>query len=129
MPVRVADASAVAAVLFHEPEADEVESRLRGYRLSAPALLTYELANVCWKKSLRRPHERSGFRRALARLPQLGIHLTPVSASSMVTLALETDLSAYDASYLWLTLEMGAPLVTLDRKLANVARALLGRNG
>ena len=126
MPVRVVDASAVAAVLFDEPEAEDVEARLRGSRLLAPNLLPYEIANVCWKKCLRRPRERTGLRAALARLAHLGVGLRPVSASSMVALALETKLSVYDAAYLWLALEIGAPLVTLDRRLADVVDPLAG---
>jgi predicted nucleic acid-binding protein len=41
----------------------------------------------------------------------------------VVALAAKTGLTAYDASYLWLSQRLGAPLVTLDRKLA---RASLG---
>jgi len=44
--VLVVDASAIAALLFVEPEADAVAERLREADLSAPQLLAYELANV-----------------------------------------------------------------------------------
>jgi uncharacterized protein with PIN domain len=43
MAVKVVDASALAALLFGEPEAE----RLGNARLAAPALLGFELANVC----------------------------------------------------------------------------------
>ena len=36
-------------------------------------------------------------------------------------LALETGLTAYDASYLWLSRRLGADLVTLDKALGNAA--------
>ncbi len=36
-------------------------------------------------------------------------------------LALTTGLTAYDASYLWLTRQLGAELVTLDKQLATAA--------
>lgn len=129
MPVRVVDASAVAAVLFDEPEAADVEARVGEARLIAPSLLPYELASVCRKKCVRRPREREGLRNALARLHLLGVQSKPVAANSMFALALETDLSVYDAAYLWLALELGAPLVTLDSKLADAASALLGNRG
>ncbi len=43
--IEVEDASALAAILFGEPEA--VAERLTDARLAAPTLLDYELANVC----------------------------------------------------------------------------------
>ena len=121
MPARVVDASAVAALLFDEPAAEEVEARLRGMRLLAPHLLPYEVASVCIKKSARRPADRERLQRAIARLDRLGIRPRRVSAASMTALAAETRLSAYDAAYLWLALESGVPLVTLDGRLAEVA--------
>jgi uncharacterized protein with PIN domain len=45
--VKVVDASALAALLFGEPEADLVAGQLDGARLVAPSLLAFELANVC----------------------------------------------------------------------------------
>jgi predicted nucleic acid-binding protein len=39
----------------------------------------------------------------------------------VVPLAAETGLTAYDASYLWLSRHLNAELVTLDRKLAKAA--------
>jgi len=38
-------------------------------------------------------------------------------------LALETGLTVYDASYLWLARRLGAELVTLDKALDAAARA------
>jgi predicted nucleic acid-binding protein len=58
MPVKVVDASAVAALVFGEPEASEVAARLRGATLAAPALLAFEVASVCLKKLKRHPEQR-----------------------------------------------------------------------
>ncbi len=41
----------------------------------------------------------------------------------MVDLALESGLSAYDASYLWLALHLDAELITLDGRLATEWKA------
>ena len=43
--------------------------------------------------------------------------------SAIVQLALETGLSTYDASYLWLARRLGAPLVTFDERLRRAAEA------
>ena len=40
---------------------------------------------------------------------------------AVLDLALATGLTAYDASYLWLSSHLGAELVTLDRQLARMS--------
>jgi predicted nucleic acid-binding protein len=46
----VVDASALAALVFQEPEGDAMRLRLDGAEVFAPELLRYELANTAWKK-------------------------------------------------------------------------------
>jgi predicted nucleic acid-binding protein len=121
MRLLVVDASAVAAVLFAEPTADEVVRRLDGLVLAAPSLLHYELASICAKKSRRDPDDAVRFRIALGRLKELKIRLTEVAPSDAAAKALQTGLTAYDASYLWLAHFLGAELVTLDLELAKAA--------
>jgi len=58
MAVKVVDASALAALLFGEPEAEAVADRLEGSSLFAPTLLGYEIASVCLKKLRRDPIRR-----------------------------------------------------------------------
>jgi predicted nucleic acid-binding protein len=57
MPVKIVDASAVAALLFGEPEGAAVAERLRGFDLAAPTLLPFEIASVCLKKLKRHPEQ------------------------------------------------------------------------
>ena len=49
-PVAVVDCSVVAAAIFLEPAAREADALTRAYRLVAPSLLAYELANVAAQK-------------------------------------------------------------------------------
>ena len=46
----VVDASALRAIMFNEPEAEELTAHLQGQTLIAPALLNFELANLALKK-------------------------------------------------------------------------------
>jgi len=125
MPAKVVDASAVAAVLFDEAESDAVARRLAGATLLAPALLTYELANVCLKKIGRSPNQHAALSAAFRLRDQLRIEEAAVNADEVVSLAIETGLTAYDASYLWLARLMEIELVTLDQKLNRVAIGLM----
>jgi predicted nucleic acid-binding protein len=110
-------------LLFNEPEADDVAEQLRDVRLVAPSLLGFELANVCLIKSRRNADQMLALIEAFRMWDQLGVAAMAVDHVGVVALAAETGLTAYDASYLWLSQRLGAPLVTLDRKLAQAALA------
>ena len=51
------------------------------------------------------------------------IHWTGVDFNKTLSLALDTGLTAYDASYLYLAQTLGMPLATFDRELSSVAQA------
>ncbi|MDX2145803.1 MAG: type II toxin-antitoxin system VapC family toxin [Rhodospirillaceae bacterium] len=114
---KVVDASALGALLFGEPDAEAMAERLSGTRLFAPALLFFELANICLKKVKRHPKQRDALVVALDLAAGLGITVADVAQPNIVRLADETGLTAYDAAYLWLARHLGAELVTLDKQL------------
>lgn len=125
-PPAVVDCSVLAAVLWAEPAADEAFAQLRGRSLHGPALIEYELANVARSKC------RSGVPEAVAAagleaFAEQRIELHDVDALAMFALAQAEGLTAYDAAYLALALELKAPLITFDRKLAEAATRVLGR--
>jgi len=123
MAVKVVDASALAAVIFYEPEADTVAGRLRGAILTAPTLLGYEIVNVCLTQLRRYPDRRLGILRAFAFYRDLAIEFAEPEHAAVLELAEQSGLTGYDASYLWLARRLGAELVTLDRRLARAAAA------
>jgi predicted nucleic acid-binding protein len=115
---KVVDASALAALLFAEPEAESIAKRLEGARLASPSLLDFELANVCLTKMRRQPSERTAILAAFRLAERLRVETVSVDQTAILDLAEATGLTAYDASYLWLARSLKAELVTLDRKLA-----------
>ncbi|HJU15340.1 MAG TPA: type II toxin-antitoxin system VapC family toxin [Stellaceae bacterium] len=121
MAVKVVDASALAALLFGEPEAEAVAERLGDSRLVAPTLLGFELANVCLVKCRRYPEKQPALTAAFRLRTRLGVEEVAVDRDGILELAAMTGLTAYDASYLWLARQFGAELVTLDRQLAQAA--------
>jgi predicted nucleic acid-binding protein len=114
---KVVDASALAAVLFSEPEFEKTLARLDGMTLFAPSLLPYEIANVCAKKTKLHPANAALFLGALTRFASMTIDLRDVDARDIFQIVQKSGLSAYDASYLWLARELGVELVTLDGDL------------
>jgi predicted nucleic acid-binding protein len=117
--IAVVDASALAAVVFNEPLAPEIVRRLAGKEVVAPRLLAYELTNAALRKIKKHPADtdaiRASVERALA--DDVAIVWSDVETGPVLQLALDTGLTAYDASYLWLAQHLDAELVTLDAEL------------
>jgi predicted nucleic acid-binding protein len=115
---KVVDASAFAALSFQEDEADRARKSLSGFELHAPALLRFEMANVCLKKIRLHPTRRAELVEMHTRSFAVAIHEHEIDLAQTLDLAHRLSLSAYDASYLWLARALAADLVTLDDKLA-----------
>lgn len=120
----VVDASAFAAIAFGEPQVLAIKDRLRGHTLIAPGIFPFELANIARTKTLQRPSESVGIAESLRDALAFGVSLQPVNVLAVLALALDTGLTAYDASYLRLARDRGVALVTLDKKLAAHAEKL-----
>jgi predicted nucleic acid-binding protein len=92
------------------------------YRIIAPDLLLYELANVL------RFHPRFGeddVKAAVLSVPDLGVELAPADMEILgraVELAFRFKTTAYDSSFLALADLRGFPLVSADEKLISLAR-------
>ena len=107
MVVKVVDASALAALLFVEPEAEAIARQLGDARLIAPALLAFELANVCLVKARRHPDQQTALMTAFRLRSRLGVEEVAVDHDRALELAAATSLTAYDAAYLWLSRQLG----------------------
>ncbi len=124
LPV-VPDASVVVDMLLLEPRAAAAwQAWLEAERmLLAPPIVWFEIANA-----LVRRRKMSGDT-AMARLDLLfkaGLDTADRGYGGLATavdLAARHGLSAYDASYLALAIEIDAELATLDRDLARAAAA------
>lgn len=116
----VCDASAVVTVLIDAGTGgDWLARRLAGAQLCAPDLLPFECANIF------RRHELSGAispdqaAQAHADLLDLPIDLFPYGALAPRVWQLRRNLTSYDAAYVALAEALDAPLLTVDRRLAN----------
>ena len=119
MPLAV-DASAIAAIVFGEPEGQELANYCTGETLVAPTLLDFELANIGLKKIRRKLRLRADVIAAMQVAQGLRIERIAVPAVDALALADRTGLTAYDAAYLWVAIARDAELVTLDDDLARV---------
>lgn len=124
MPDRVVDASVIAAIAFEESRADEAAESIRDARLFAPDIFPYELTSVALKKTRIVPSRRFDIEMRLRTALAMRIALIPTTPVELLKLALETNLTVYDAAYLQAARRIRCPLVTLDAKLARQARRI-----
>lgn len=87
----------------------------------ATALLAFEIANIMVKNLQRHPEQRPALLAAHALFDRLAIGVVAIDPAAVVSVAEETGLAAYDASYLCLARELRADLVTLDAALGVAA--------
>ncbi len=117
MPAKVVDASVMAAWCFREPRSSEAFRLLQGADLYAPLLLAYELASIARRKALDYPGNAGVISEALTVALTLPIHWRDVDHLAALRLALDTNLTTNDASYLYLAQALSIPLATFDRQL------------
>lgn len=124
MPVRVVDASALGALVFGEAKAEEITKTLGDSPMAAPALIWFELASICLRKIKAHPAQRDQILSAFLMAGKLAIEIVDVDHAAVVDLAVEADLTTYDASYLWLARHLKGELITLDGKMQRAAKSL-----
>ena len=117
---KVVDASVLGALVFSEPRAGEAAALLEGAELYAPKLMAFELTHIGQKKSAQFPAQINAIQEALDIALLMDIRWLDVSHMGVLRLALETGLTTYDASYLYLSRLLGADLATFDDKLGRV---------
>ena len=116
----VVDASAVVAALVDVgPDGDWAQAELRGEDLVAPHLLPVEAANI-----LRRAALTGGISADVATIAHddllaLRVDLYPYELVASRVWELRNNLTAYDGWYVALAEAVGAPLITLDARIAH----------
>jgi predicted nucleic acid-binding protein len=121
----VVDASVAMKLFVMEEDSERALTlfrRARGFppaQFFAPDLLCIECTNALWKQVRRFDYPAERAARAIKYLLDLPFVVCPTSdlAGESLDLAVEKDISAYDACYVALSRRVGAPLVTADERL------------
>lgn len=99
---------------------DEKSPKLILDRLIAPELLVFEVINAL-KTCVRSKRITTDIAQQLLReFESWNISYFKIENKSVLKLAVELELSGYDASYVWLAKKRGAQLLTFDKKLAKI---------
>ncbi|MDZ5645967.1 type II toxin-antitoxin system VapC family toxin [Nitrospirillum sp. BR 11828] len=122
----VVDVSVAACWLM--PDEDSNAATVAFERLTTdpavvPSLWWFEIRNMLLVNERRRRLDETQTTRALALLAQLPFRIdTSPDSTSVMRLARQHRLTAYDAAYLELAQRLVLPLATLDDALASAAR-------
>ena len=119
LPKAVLDASILIQTLVREKYTDtalKLVSMLK--TIHVPSLILYETGNalvILTRKNLITKEDAVMKFKTVSSIPTLNIKTPPLSRA--IDIAIELEITLYDASYLALALEADAPLVTADKEL------------
>ena len=118
------DASAVVALLVDQGTPGRwVAGQVAGHVLMAPELLPFEVANALRRQVRARVLPVDRATAAHHAMVDVHVELWPYAPLARRVWALRDQLSSYDAAYVAVAELVGAPLITLDARLARGVRA------
>jgi len=120
----VSDTNIFLAVVLEEPEKENIIQLTSQADAVAPEVLPFEFGNALTamvkRKKLTADEAVSAYD-AVSRIP---VRLVSVDIQLALQLALEFNIYAYDAYFLQCAMQLSSPLITLDKRMKQVARDL-----
>lgn len=120
----IVDASFVLDFLLPDEGSPEVTEVFKNKRnvLASSILLPFEIANSLKSAIKSKRIIKNDAEKILEIYSALRIELIEIDITDVFEVSLKEDLSIYDAVYACLAIKKNVPLLTLDRKLANLAK-------
>jgi predicted nucleic acid-binding protein len=120
----VVDASVIIAVIANEPEKEQLIEITKGADLLAPSSIHWEIGNAFSAMIKRRRVSLEQALDAIEIYRQIPIRFTEVELENALAIVAELGIYAYDAYLLRCAMKYQTALITLDRKLAQVAQEM-----
>ena len=126
----VIDSSALLNFLLPDentlPNIKRILSQVKSLKtqIIAPHLLRFEIANAIRSAFLRKRINKNDALIIIENFEMINIHYQKTNLTTTTRLALDHNLSVYDASYLELAISKKIPLLTLDKKLKQLSKKL-----
>jgi predicted nucleic acid-binding protein len=120
----IIDSSALLAVVLMEPEREGLIRMTTGTEASAPEILPYEIGNAL---SAMIKRDRLSLEQALAAheaFLRISVRLVSCDIRSALKLSKRLGICAYDAYFMVSAQRLDCPLITLDRRMRQVAQEL-----
>lgn len=117
----VSDTNIFLAVALDEPEKDHIIELTEGTSAIAPEILPYEIGNAISAMIKRKQITRDEGLSIFAITNLIPVRLVAVDIQQALKLAFEFNIYAYDAYFLQCAQFFSCPLITLDRRMKEVA--------
>ncbi|OQW91304.1 MAG: VapC toxin family PIN domain ribonuclease [Thiotrichaceae bacterium IS1] len=120
----IADANTFLVTALEEPEKPLIVSLSNGCELFSPEILHYEIGNALIAMIRRKRLTYAEAKRAYQLTQVVPVKLLKPDLEVSLEIAYQYQLYAYDAFYLQCALQHQMPLLTLDKRMKQVAKQL-----
>lgn len=117
----VADTNVFLAVSLNEPERDRIVRLTTDASVTAPEILPYEIGNALSAMIKRKKLTQAEALLAEKAASQIAVRLVSVDIHASLQIAIEHNIYAYDAYFLLCARTYSLPLLTLDKRMKQVA--------
>ena len=120
----IADTNIFLAVALEEESKDKIISLTRGCDLYSPEILFYEIGNALSAMVKRRQVEGKDVDILYSITNKIPVSLMKVDIRKALLIAIEHNLYAYDAYFLYCAQSLNCPLITLDGRMNTIAQEM-----
>jgi len=120
----VSDTNILLAVIFNEPEKNNIIQLTSGNEAIAPEILPYEAGNALSAMIKRKQITQKEALNAQKAINDIPVRLMSIDISQALKLAIDFNIYAYDAYFLQCAINQSCPLLTLDKGMKKVAKEL-----
>lgn len=120
----VADANVFLSVALNEADREWIIDATSACSIIAPEVVRYEIGNALIAVHRRGRLNDREIMRAFDISQKIPVRLVPVKIPDAMKIALQFKLYAYDAYYVQCCIENKSPLISLDSRMCDVAKAL-----
>jgi len=117
----VSDTNIFLAVALDEPEKANIIQLTAKANAISPEILPYEVGNALSAMVKRNRLTKEEGLLAFDEIKSIPVRLVPINIQHALKLALEYNIYAYDAYFLQCAKQFSYPLITLDKKMKQVA--------
>ena len=120
----IADTNIFLAVALNEPEKDTIIQLTSGSDILSPEILPYEIGNALSAMVKRKKITQKEALSAQNKTNAIPVRLINVDIQKALKLAIKFNIYAYDAYFLQGAKILSYPLITLDKRMKQVANEL-----
>jgi len=117
----VSDTNIFLAVVLDEPEKDNIIQLTSKSNAISPEILPYEVGNALSAMVKRNKLTKDEALLAFEGVKSIPVRLVSIDIRQAIKIALEYNIYSYDAYFLQCAKQLSCPLITLDKRMKQVA--------